>query len=1350
MAADRGGLSYTVSVKDDFSAATAEFISGISAAKDAFAQFRAEVAQGRGASSTIREAAKATREAAKSTTTSVAQQEAALKRAAASARQLQSELARVERRRAAAASAATRQEQAAILAERQRLRAFLTAERTRERESRRILASLRRDEAAFQRDQIRQIQDVANRRADAERQRLALSRAARAEQAALDKLNPTVQGKRKAEELIARRSVAQAELAQLRQLGREDLITRQLRRQAGELASSARSANSLLFTFRRLVGVLAAFQIARAVVQGFRDLVTLGISFNDEVRQAEIGIAGLITGLSDVRTAQGQSVDLANEYARAQGEARRQVALLRQDALRTTATFQQLLQTFQVAIAPGFAAGLNLDEIRKLSVSISQAATAIGLPQNQLAEEIRSLLSGTIQARTTRIATALQITNADIRRLKATGELFDFLETRFKALGLAAEQAARQTLDGIGTLIKDATGAILGQAAQPLFEELIRLGNEVFDQFLTIRTAAGDIRPNPEAIKAFQTLFEALRDGVRQAADLGRELGFKGLQNALQSFGAGLNATFQFVLGLLRPILTTFNLILSVLRGIGNALRFDVGDGLGTAARQAGELVGIFLVLRQVAKLTGFDVVSLGRNLGSLVRTISSIGPASSSAFAAFGTGGVIGIAIVAVLKGFELIFESILGINLNLKETAQLIGLSLLGALQSAVTEVKVFAAEVQFAIAGLLASAEEKGFIEDASRRAVAVIRAVGKAEQEKTDARIQALLAAAQDPQVGPQGAPGADAAGAAVEEFGNIVSNVESIVAKANAAIGELDTELKGLQDQFDASGGRTGAQGFAGEVESAFADAASSARLKSREIAEALLGLQQQIAKGVGVLNITPDREAAIRRAAATPAGKAQDRAVDILKLTAEEGKFLSALRDEARLKETIADLEFQTRESARLKVAIQARELLPTLQRELVGLRAQAEAEGAVAAAVTQRLGARRLEAVEAQNALATFRADSQERLRLIRENLAAARAQSQPLSGLATAEDDRREKQRAAASRALADELQKTLDLEEAIAAAKEQQLAFAARQAQLAAEGSFTAGLRAGFEQLANDLPTLFDAAKNIVTGIVQSFTSAAGGFFRDLFDPRVQADAGVAFGEFLLSAGQLIFEQTLQTLIQSLISSVLTTTATELTTAQSIEVLKNAGAAARNAAAIATAETVALILASSSAAGGFSGGGVVPSVGLARGGRVPSTGARRVPSTHRRARGYARGGRPRGLDPRDTVPAFLQPGEFVVRKAVVDSLGLGFFQSVNAGRFSTPPPAAPAAGPGFASGGRVVKREPAAPSRSAGGDTVQVVPAIVTSEREMDRLQAGGKSAQLRFMRENAGTIRGILGV
>lgn len=53
-----------------------------------------------------------------------------------------------------------------------------------------------------------------------------------------------------------------------------------------------------------------------------------------------------------------------------------------------------------------------------------------------------------------------------------------------------------------------------------------------------------------------------------------------------------------------------------------------------------------------------------------------------------------------------------------------------------------------------------------------------------------------------------------------------------------------------------------------------------------------------------------------------------------------------------------------------------------------------------------------------------------------------------------------------------------------------------------------------------------------------------------------------------------------------------------------------------------------------------------------------------------------GYATGGRVGPFQPQgtDTIPAMLTPGEFVIRKAVVDSLGVNTLNRLNAGHFSS----------------------------------------------------------------------------
>lgn len=160
-----------------------------------------------------------------------------------------------------------------------------------------------------------------------------------------------------------------------------------------------------------------------------------------------------------------------------------------------------------------------------------------------------------------------------------------------------------------------------------------------------------------------------------------------------------------------------------------------------------------------------------------------------------------------------------------------------------------------------------------------------------------------------------------------------------------------------------------------------------------------------------------------------------------------------------------------------------------------------------------------------------------------------------------------------------------------------------------------------------------------------------------------------------------------------------------------------------------------------------GGGGGGGA----GFALGGLVRG-GLRGAPSLAHFASplGLARGGRPRGLHPSDTIAAWLAPGEFVTSaRAVAQPFALAALTAINAGRANTealaavagraPATSSVATGPGFAGGGMV----------AGGSGGVQTV-AVVANEENMQRMLTGGKDAALRFFRDEAANIRGALGL
>ncbi|MCW8137311.1 MAG: hypothetical protein KIT58_00195 [Planctomycetota bacterium] len=162
----------------------------------------------------------------------------------------------------------------------------------------------------------------------------------------------------------------------------------------------------------------------------------------------------------------------------------------------------------------------------------------------------------------------------------------------------------------------------------------------------------------------------------------------------------------------------------------------------------------------------------------------------------------------------------------------------------------------------------------------------------------------------------------------------------------------------------------------------------------------------------------------------------------------------------------------------------------------------------------------------------------------------------------------------------------------------------------------------------------------------------------------------------------------------------------------------------------------------------------------LGLVAGGPVPASGGRpSIAHMLRGALGLAGGGlpRPAGLDPRDTVAAWLEPGEFVEPVPSVNYYGEGVFEALRRrlipreqmlalvrglGNVSFAPPPASPVPRGYATGGTVA---PSAPTSAPAGGPIQA--AVVASEQSFDRLLRGGDGAMKRWLSENRAFVRGL---
>lgn len=257
--------------------------------------------------------------------------------------------------------------------------------------------------------------------------------------------------------------------AALADLRREFATTGQAAQQAGSgkgIAELTGSVQGAIGAVKLLVAGVAALGAANI----FGRLIQQGIEFNSQLETAQLGIASIIAAQANLADASGKAVQGQDALTVAIGLSAQQMRELRIAGLETAATTVQLVQAFQGAIGPGLAAGLKLDEVRKLTIEITQAASALGVPMVQLNQEIRSILDGTIDINS-RVAKTLGISNEMVKKWKEQGTLVKELSARMSSFSDAGKRAA-DTFEVIKSNAKEAMDAVAGDISSGLFDQL--------------------------------------------------------------------------------------------------------------------------------------------------------------------------------------------------------------------------------------------------------------------------------------------------------------------------------------------------------------------------------------------------------------------------------------------------------------------------------------------------------------------------------------------------------------------------------------------------------------------------------------------------------------------------------------------------------------------------------------------------------------------------------------------------------------------------------------------------------------------------------------------------------------
>lgn len=1143
--------------------------------------------------------------------------------------------------------------------------------------------------------------------------------------------------------------------------------------------------NRISFTFRRLIGIMAAFTAARVVVRGFNSMIATAIRFRAQIEQTRVGLAGLIAASAEIRPITGEQVGVDEQLRLSQDIAIEQMQSLRREALQTAASYEELAFAFQTAVAPGLQSGLTLDQIRDVTVDISQAATALGVAQNQLAEEIRSLFQGTITPRNTRIATALGINNEDIQRAKEVGNLAEFLRLRFSAISRQGEKLM-DTFTGALSNAGDAFKQLLSEASGPLFLQLKGAIKDVTDAIANVEKNEEPFL-DPGAVNALQGLFQGLANGVSAVRVALRSLSQEGLRDVASTLGEGLGlAASVLANGLVAAFNVAtplFGILSQVLRVANNLVtafgKLVSGTGLGRVALIFAQ---VLVATRGVSFLFG-RLAAVSSGLGAVWSFIRKQIVATATATAASAASTTrLGKAATLVSNSFRKVLLPVLALLVTLNAIDE-VTKAFTGKTAGALKFVGDLFGEVNKKFDELVFGADdvEETGTKKTSEGAAQVVNDFRKLRGELAETSRdldQKLIQSLDDLSLSLQTLGVPQGIAQQVRSLATAEAEFQENTRKAGTELVQLQQRLKAIEGQRFTEQAAQLARG-ALLVEAERLEELIALRKKERDLIPQV-GLKADPLTGGPV--VVGDPEDITRRLNATAEIRDLEEKLALVResafnATAQaveiDGKRRSTLDQIALLEKEIFDLKVKQEAITAAQQLAQAQRNIFSSQQQLRLSKAEALAAEAEITALTTGNEAR---AASLQAAADLARIDAERKNTLEEINAAIQRTTDLQNAEGNSINPDLQLITSLDLQRGL---LEDQLEIEKQIFEARRNRARLEQRIADLRNNGNAffgsgedPSGFEFGLGNFAAQNASEFNLGERFAENAANGLTSAIGQTVAAAFDPNSNLELSEALGRLALQLGQgLLTDFLRQQLASFLVEEGVGTLAKEGANAVSkgtdlVEAgteLAGAGVSQQLAGsqlqiAANALKAAALALSGSSVTDTAASATKIATAIVATGGQVGKT-ARTIQSTpaqlaasHRGAQGFALGGRPRGVDPRDTIPAWLRPNEWVIRPEAVAKYGSGFFAALNSMRISPDlfngisSPVGKTRKLGFATGGPATSPTPRKRNSSSGSPfALQFF-----DEQVMDRALAAGSQSAVRFARKRRSAYRAALGL
>ena len=270
-----------------------------------------------------------------------------------------------------------------------------------------------------------------------------------------------------------------------------------------QVSKSAESVRNLDKMVSRLGYSVARYAVIYQGLKGIGNLFDTAVGgayrYAKNIETNEIGMSGILTSMM---TLNGKTL----EWNEAMSVSKGIIKDLQSESLKTAATAEDLINAYRAILGPGLSAGMKLDEIKTLTTVGVNAVSSLGLPSNQIIQELRDLVQGGIRPANSTLATSLGLTDADIKAAKQSSEgLFKFLMNRLKGFELATKYT-QDTVKGALAPIEEGVQRGIAEGAKPLYNAYGETLRGIANNLVTIDEKTKEAKINPQFEKSVENI----------------------------------------------------------------------------------------------------------------------------------------------------------------------------------------------------------------------------------------------------------------------------------------------------------------------------------------------------------------------------------------------------------------------------------------------------------------------------------------------------------------------------------------------------------------------------------------------------------------------------------------------------------------------------------------------------------------------------------------------------------------------------------------------------------------------------------------------------------------------------